>query len=294
MISICRKIAYYHSIKYLSNIHRSIYSGKVPQFLSNTNLRNINDGGNKGGYGEREICLFGPVDSRAPLPGNMGIPPFSLLYTDKICQLPKPAGDKCEVTSSQLPEERYQTLLTQAACVAAEKVFLSSPEVECVGFECPQLLKKDFLDLFPHRNLASDNLTVITLCQKTKNDMSAWSEGAELEREKLGNNFQILANAICALLKSYEYWADFIHPESGKPHLNSLTNATLFETDLRYRHFGFTIEDLGCCRIISHVMWGTHMYVGAIFTNAPLDTPEVQSILDRQKANLLSFNSLDL
>ena len=43
----------------------------------------------------------------------------------------------------------------------------------------------DFSDLFPGRDITSGTLTVVTLTQKTQNDMSGWNEHVELEREEL-------------------------------------------------------------------------------------------------------------
>ena len=46
----------------------------------------------------------------------------------------------------------------------------------------------DFQDLFPDRDLSKDNFTIITLSQKTENDMTAWNETVEEERELLLKN----------------------------------------------------------------------------------------------------------
>ena len=43
----------------------------------------------------------------------------------------------------------------------------------------------DFRDLFPAQNFYTGKMTVITLSQKTKNDMSMWSPDVEDEREAL-------------------------------------------------------------------------------------------------------------
>ena len=55
-------------------------------------------------------------------------------------------------------------------------------------------------------------------------------------------------------------------------HLGPHTTDSMFEIDERYRHFGFEIEDLGCCKVIKHHKWGSKSFVGCVFTNAPVDS----------------------
>lgn len=153
--------------------------------------------------------------------------------------------------------------------------------LECVAQDCSKSFCKDFQGLFPDRDLSADDLTVITLSQKTENDMTSWSDAVEEERESLLANFICGAKEICQSLRQAGFWADFIDPASGIPFLGSHTNDSLFETDERYKKLGFDIEDLGCCKVIRHHLWGTHVYVGSLFTNAPFDTPMIQQIMHK-------------
>ena len=58
----------------------------------------------------------------------------------------------------------------------------------------------------------------------------------------------------------------------------SHSSATLLETDESYAQLGFEIEDLGCCKVIRHKRWGTHAYVGSLFTDAPMSLSVIQQL----------------
>lgn len=152
--------------------------------------------------------------------------------------------------------------------------------LECSALDCPELLKKDFLDLFPNVRLTKSPLSVLSFAQKTKSDMGAWSQNMETERDELTADFISTASSICDSLREAGYWADFIDPSSGRPYLGPFTNATLFETDGRLAKLGFEIEDLGCCKVINHHLWGRNVFVATLFTTAPIQSPAVQQLLE--------------
>ena len=81
------------------------------------------------------------------------------------------------------------------------------------------------------------------------------------------NTVGLLPNSLFLSLCSLQFYSPYSH-------------ATLFETDDRFRYFGFEILDLGCCKCISHPLWGPHTFVGTIFTDASTSTPAIQSIME--------------
>ncbi|CAF0754889.1 unnamed protein product [Didymodactylos carnosus] len=141
-------------------------------------------------------------------------------------------------------------------------------QLEVKAFECPIILRLQLKQLFLNYNVIQQPLTVITLCMKTKNDMSQWSNETEIERNEMTDKFIKLASEICSYLSQKQYWVDFIDPTSGTPFYGPHTQDTLLETDERLQYFGLNIVDLGCCRVIEHVQYGTHIFVGCLFTSA--------------------------
>ncbi|GAA6067617.1 metabolism of cobalamin associated Db [Tachysurus ichikawai] len=222
---------------------------------------------------------FGPQDKRFQLPGNVG---FARELEDMAEQKPGLACTSLpDVLTVPSNTERHEFILAQfitdfhenaEASSVLDKVdsaeqFFNHSRVECAVQSCPELLKKDFASMFPEA--PSSSMMVLTVTQRTENDMTAWSEEVDKEREQLLAKFIEGAKEICYALHSEGFWADFIDPSSGLAFFGSYTNNTLFETDERYRHLGFQIEDLGCCKVIRHSLWGTHAFVGTVFTNAP-------------------------
>jgi hypothetical protein len=196
------------------------------------------------------------LNSQFPLPGAMAVAPPTL-----------------------------ETTPTKQATASAPLILASVSEkeqglVECLVQQCPPSLHAGFMDLFPGVTVEKGELLVITLCQKTTHDMTAWSHSVGEEREQLMQHFVESAKEICARLSSESVWSDFIDPYSGRAFYSPHSNVVLQETDERFRYLGFDVRDLGCCRSIAHPMFGSHAFVGTIFTSASIQSPSIQSIMD--------------
>lgn len=229
---------------------------------------------------------FGPQDQRFQLPGNVGFECHLKGVKEQMNPVQRTLPDVLSAPSSN---ERHEFILTQFIGEFYEKDGASPPEtvdkaeeyfdnssVECAIQSCPEHLQKDFQLMFPEA--PSTGMMVVTVTQKTHNDMTSWCAEVEREREEMLDKFVDGAREICWALQREGFWADFIDPSSGLAFFGSYTNNTLFETDDRYRHLGFQIEDLGCCRVIRHSLWGTHVFVGTIFTNAPPNSPIMKKL----------------
>ncbi|XP_066486637.1 cobalamin trafficking protein CblD [Tiliqua scincoides] len=242
----------------------------------------------------RRFCLPGPGAAlrprarREPLPpagggaarpdqppGLLGPPLPDLLPRRGRSTLPGLLAELAE-TPARRPRLQSSGVPCKQQEVSHANTYFEAAKVECSIQACPELLRKDFELLFP--DVTSNDLTVLTVTQKTINDMTAWSQEVEKEREILIEMFISGAKEICNALGAEGYWADFIDPTSGLPFFGPYTNSTLFETDERYRHLGFSVEDLGCCKVIRHHLWGTHVVVGSVFTNAVPSSPVLKKL----------------
>lgn len=226
-----------------------------------------------------------------PLPGNIGIDYDSLGVSND--DEPKRNYQSLAGALLNLENEvlRKNNLLNQFVETTLEEeenlskeCFISlnqdqnDNKVECRIVTCPPTLKKGFQRLFSMISDADVNLTVVTISQETENDMAVWSMEVEDERETLFSTFIENAKEIVDRIEECGYWADFIDPSSGQAYHGEYKNETLFETDDRFNQLGFHVEDLGCCKALSHQKWGTRVFVGVLFTNAPMNSHVFASI----------------
>ncbi|XP_064574318.1 cobalamin trafficking protein CblD [Zonotrichia leucophrys gambelii] len=226
---------------------------------------------------------FGPQDRRFQLPGHLG---FGCHLHGTASQRAPPglpellaqpsASDRHRLVMAQCINEFQGSDAPQKQQINNAESYFENAKVECAVQACPELLRKDVQALFPEAQ--PQRLTVLTVTQRSQHDMSVWSHEVEQEREALLENFINGAKEICCAISAEGYWADFIDPSSGLAFFGPYSNNPLLETDERYRHLGFAVDDLGCCKVIRHHLWGTHVLVGTIFTNAEPDSPIMRKL----------------
>ena len=168
----------------------------------------------------------------------------------------------------------------------------TSISIEINIHKCPSsLISTTFLPLFfPDSSLSKNHsnpqnyqskkkelqneLKLIICWQKTKNDMSSYSDQVQEERDKYTQIFVDWAKGICEKIKTQNHWMDFIDPSSGKPFLGGHVNSTWDDTDDSIQLLGYEILELGCCRIATHEKFKTFAVLSLIATTAPLDLIE--------------------
>jgi len=232
----------------------------------------------------QQLGVLGSKDKNFSLPGDIGALPEGNL--DPLTVTPPSSTKLPDILSTPTTKETQVHALYNAndyirythgshSDVFSDPTLIQQfPELPSSGsmdlsiHTAPTLLRRDLTPMFPDQDLSSGPVSVITLSFYTDNDMSVWSEEVEEERDKLTQHSVVHCKEICGRLKEEGYWADFIDPSSGTPHFSSHTNHTLFETNESYRLLGFTIEDLGCCKVISHSKFGRNVFVATIVTNA--------------------------
>ncbi|GAA6217892.1 methylmalonic aciduria and homocystinuria type D homolog, mitochondrial-like [Lates japonicus] len=222
---------------------------------------------------------FGPQDQRFQLPGNVGFD----------CHLEGMADQKKAPVHRTVPDvltapgstERHQFILAQFVSEFQGKLgpismrvhkaeqYFNQTDTDCSINSCPELLRKDLELLFP--SAPTTSITVVTVTQRS----SRREETAEQDGDQLMHRFVSGAKEMCFALWTAGYWADFIDPTTGAAFFASPSSQTTLQTEEELRHLGFHIEVSGSCTVIRHILRGTPLFVGTVFTNAPTQSAAI-------------------
>ncbi|XP_061658302.1 metabolism of cobalamin associated Da isoform X2 [Syngnathoides biaculeatus] len=214
---------------------------------------------------------FGPQDQRFQLPGNVGFGS----HLDGVEEKKSPVNRTVpDVLTAPCSAERQQFVLAQfvnefqgklgpiSKRVHKAEQYFNQTYTDCSISSCPELLRKDLELLFP--TVPNTSITVVTVSPR-----SGRCKEADPDREQLLSQFVSGAKEMCFALWTAGYWADFIDPTTGEAFFASPLSSSTEQTGEQPRHSGFCIETSGSCTVIRHILRGTPLFVGTVFTNAP-------------------------
>lgn len=238
------------------------------------------DSGPRTVWPDESMGPFGPQDQRFQLPGNVGFD-CHLEGTENQKRAPVHMAVP-DVLTTPNSSERHHFILAQfvnefqgklgpiSTRVHKAEQYFSQTDTDCSISSCPELLKKELELMFPSAPTAS--ITVVTVTQRS----SRWEdETAEQDKDLLHHKFVSGAKEMCFALWTAGYWADFIDPTTGTAFFASPSSQTLLQTEEELAHLGFHIEVSGSCTVIRHILRGTPLFVGTVFTNAPTNSAAI-------------------
>lgn len=231
------------------------------------------DSGPRTVWPDENMGPFGPQDQRFQLPGNAGFDcHLEGMDNQKKTPVHRTVPDVLTAPSSierhqfilaQFVSEFQGTLGTIDTRVHKAEQYFNQTDTDCSINSCPELLRKDLELMFP--SAPTTSITVVTVTQS-----NSWCEGAaEQDRDQLLHKFVNGAKEMCFALWTAGYWADFIDPTTGEAFFASPSSQPKLRTEEELRDLGFHIEVSGSCTVIRHILRGTPLFVGTVFTNAP-------------------------
>lgn len=165
--------------------------------------------------------VLGPLtklDRRFLLPGTVGLADEYLTSLAKSTNAPSrpPAAEVSKQFGSTVEYRTYRDINEELVSLSDEDRRARAIEeanealgadgeaaprsrlLECVAHDCPRLLRHDFQPLFTNRNLLIEqNVTLVTLTQRTETDMTTWSRIVAQERELLLDTVSFASTGTC-------------------------------------------------------------------------------------------------
>ncbi|KAG7502409.1 methylmalonic aciduria and homocystinuria type D-like, mitochondrial-like [Solea senegalensis] len=235
------------------------------------------DSGPRTVWPDENMGPFGPQDRRFQLPGNVGFDchldgtaeqkKFPIHRTVPDVLTAPSSAERHQFVLAQFVNEFHGKLGPMSIRVNKAEQYFHQTDTDCSINSCPELLRKDLELLFP--SAPATSITVVTVTQSRRHCEEEKEAESEQGTEQLLNKFVNGAKEMCFALWTAGYWADFIHPTTGAAFFASPLSPAPLQTEEELRHLGFHIEVSGSCTVIRHILSGTPLFVGTVFTNAP-------------------------
>ncbi|XP_072322017.1 metabolism of cobalamin associated Da [Eucyclogobius newberryi] len=242
------------------------------------------DSGQRTVWPDESMGPFGPQDQRFQLPGNVGFDCHLEGLSQNKKNLQNVHKTVPDVLTAPSSSERHHFVLAQfvnefhgklgpiATRVQKADHYFTQTETDCMINSCPELLRKDLELMFP--SVPPSAITVVTVTQKSGRRDDARRDNARRDDDLLFDRFVNGAKEMCFALWTAGYWADFIDPSTGTAFFASASSQNSLSTE-ELRNLGFHIEVSSSCTVIRHILRGTPMFVGTVFTNAPTHSAAV-------------------
>ncbi|KAJ1939624.1 hypothetical protein FBU59_004059 [Linderina macrospora] len=146
---------------------------------------------------------------------------------------------------------------------------MSSVTLQYSVHACPRRVRREIGLVFPDVVGRESGLLFIPTFQKTVSAMIAGGSDSQAEKDEKLHLFYRWGGELVGRLQAEGYWADITDPMSGMALFSSCGPSPYPDVEgaeilLHYRPF-----NIGCCFVLSHPQWGTHIYPATAFTLAP-------------------------
>lgn len=162
--------------------------------------------------------------------------------------------------------------------------FISKSTNDITASKVPKLLLKELEALSPKVGTMKYVNSIITVAMKTNVEMTSFSDETVGEREATIKQFMKFAKDLCYCLQENGSYADFINPETGRPYFGKVWRNVkpIFETHQAFDELEkLKIEDIGCCKVMTHADFGKNVVVGTIFTESKMDSWVIEYLLKK-------------
>ncbi|CDH59579.1 protein [Lichtheimia corymbifera JMRC:FSU:9682] len=156
--------------------------------------------------------------------------------------------------------------------IPASRFIYNGSEFEYTVYSPSTRFMREMDTVFPQLSVRQrKELLVIPIVQRCKHDLVGSTPEIEEEREFKLENFIEWGGRMIDRLHSLGMWADLTDPASGFPLRSTPGPSPYPDVQATHALTHYDIQNVGCCHIMLHPAWKSHIYPGTFFTTAPAD-----------------------